>query len=281
MMIGQSPLRKEDLPLLTGRARFVDDVHLDGMVHAAIVRSPHAHARVVSVDAAAARARPDVLGVVTATELSGGGPEIEMRMFRRPGMERFLQRPLAGQVARYSGEPVAVVIAESRYAAEDVAELVDVTYDPLPVVVDGEHALEPAAPVLHAGAGTNLAAQFVVEHGDVAGAFAAADLVVEERIGSQRHGAVPLETRGIVAEPNSATGELVVWGAAKIPHINRRMLAHMLGRDEERIRFVELSVGGGFGARGEFYPEDYLIPWCALALGRPVAWIEDREEHLR
>jgi aerobic carbon-monoxide dehydrogenase large subunit len=279
--IGHSPLRKEDRPLLTGRARFADDVHRPGMVHATVVRSPHAHARIVSLDAAPAREFRGVLAVVTASDLPDGGPEIPMRMCRQPGMENFLQRPLAAEVVRYSGEPVAVIVAESRYTGEDAAELLDVVYEPLPALVDALRGMEDGAPVLHARARTNVAATFVVGDGDVEAAFAEADLVVEERLACQRHAAVPLETRGLVAELDPATDRLTVWGAAKVPHVNRRILGRMLGRDEDHIRFVELSVGGGFGARGEFYPEDYLVPWCAIELGRPVAWAEDREEHLR
>jgi carbon-monoxide dehydrogenase large subunit len=280
-VVGASVLRKEDRPLLTGAARYVDDVHRPGMAHATILRSPHAHARIASIDASAARAAPGVLAVVAAEDLPGGGPEIPMRMFRRPGMERFLQRPLARDVVRYSGEPVAVIVAESRYAAEDAAERVDVSYDALEPVLDGPRAAEGAGPTLHPDAGSNVAARFTIEHGDIDAAFAEADEVVEAVIRCQRHAAVPLETRGLVAELDTAADELTVWGAAKIPHVNRRILAKMLGRDEDRIRFIELSVGGGFGARGEFYPEDFLIPWCAIALGRPVGWTEDREEHLR
>lgn len=280
-MVGRSALRKEDRPLLTGAARYVDDVHRPGMVHATILRSPHAHARIASIDASAARSAPGVLAVVAAEDLPGGGPEIPMRMFRRPGMERFLQRPLARDVVRYSGEPVAVVVAESRYAAEDAAERVDVSYESLEPVLDGESAAAGAGPPLHPDTASNVAARFTVETGDVDAAFAEADEVVEATIRCQRHAAVPLETRGLVAELDPAVDELIVWGAAKIPHVNRRILASMLGRPEERIRFIELSVGGGFGARGEFYPEDFLIPWCAIALGRPVGWTEDREEHLR
>jgi CO/xanthine dehydrogenase Mo-binding subunit len=196
-------------------------------------------------------------------------------------MERFLQRPLARDVVRYSGEPVAVVVAESRYGAEDAAERVEVAYEPLDPVLDGPRSAAGAGPTLHPDAGSNVAARFTVETGDVEAAFAEADEVVEAVIRCQRHAAVPLETRGLVAELDPATGELTVWGAAKVPHINRRILATMLRRPEERIRFIEVSVGGGFGARGEFYPEDFLIPWCAIALGRPVGWTEDREEHLR
>jgi CO/xanthine dehydrogenase Mo-binding subunit len=279
--IGDSALRKEDRPLLTGVATFVDDVHRQGMLHAAILRSPHAHARVAAIDRSAAESTPGVVAVVLADDLPGGGPEIPMRMFRRPGMERFLQRPLARDVVRYSGEPVAVVVAESRYLAEDAAELIDVGYEPLEPILDGGLAADGGGPVLHPDATSNLAARFVVDDGDIDAAFAEADVVVEAEIYCQRHAAIPMETRGLVAELDRATDELTVWGVAKIPHVNRRILASMLGRPEERIRFIELSVGGGFGARGEFYPEDFLIPWCAIALGRPVGWTEDREEHLR
>lgn len=280
-VIGRSVLRNEDRPMLTGAARYVDDVHRPGMLHATILRSPHAHARLVAVDASRARAHPGVTAVITAAEVGDGGPPIPMRMFAGDGMERYLQRPLATDFVRYSGEPVAVVVAVSRYVAEDAAEQIGVDYEPLDAVVDAERALEPDAPRVHDTTPGNLVRSFRVEHGDVNAAFAAADVVVEARIVCHRHAAVPLETRGLVAESDRATGELTVWGAAKIPHINRRILAGMLGLPEERVRLIELAVGGGFGARGEFYPEDYLIPWCARHLGRPVGWTEDREEHLR
>jgi aerobic carbon-monoxide dehydrogenase large subunit len=279
--IGSSPLRKEDPSLLTGAARFVGDLDRPGMVHAFVVRSPYAHARLVRVNAEAARALPNVVIVVTGDDLPPATPPILMRMFSRPGLERFLQPPLARGVVRYSGEPVAVVVADSPYGAEDAAELVEVEYEELTPLVSADAALAPGAALLHEDAATNLAASFTVEHGDLDAAFAAAAVVVEERLYVQRHAAVPLETRGLVAELDELTDTLVVLGAAKIPHVNKRILARMLGRPEERIRLVELHVGGGFGARGEFYPEDFLIPFCALRLGRPVSWIEDREEHLR
>ena len=280
--IGRSMPRKEDRPLLTGSARFVDDVHRPGMLHATILRSPHGHARIADIDADAARARLGVAAVITADDLGGGGPPIPMRMFSEPGMEAYLQRPLAAEYVRYSGEPVAVVVAGSRYAAEDAAEQIVVEYEPLPAVIDAEQALSPDAPRVHAGTPSNLVRSFQVRSGDVDGR------VRGRRRDASRPGspasamrAVPMETRGLVAESDDATGELTVWGAAKIPHINRRILAEMLDLPHESVRLIELAVGGGFGARGEFYPEDYLIPWCALHLGRPVGWTEDREEHLR
>jgi CO/xanthine dehydrogenase Mo-binding subunit len=270
--------RHEDRPLLTGAGRFAADVRLPGQLHAAIVRSPLAHASVTGVDVAAARAQPGVAAVVTAADLPPA-LRIPIRLYPLPGMEAFLQPPLAEDRVRYQGEPVAVVVAEDRYRAEDAAELVTVEYEPLDAVVDPAEALSSAAPLLFPDAGTNVAGELHLAHGDVEGAFAAAAHVVTETIRCHRHGAVPMETRGLVAEPRP-DGGLTIWGAAKVPHTNRRFLAELLGWPEERIRMVELQVGGGFGARGEFYPEDYLIPVCALRVGRPVMWIEDRAEHL-
>ena len=171
-MIGTSALRKEDGPLLTGAARFVGDVARPGMVHAVVLRSSVAHARILSLDAREALAQPGVVAVVTAADLPPDTPAIPMRMFTRPGMERFLQPPLAVDTVRYSGEPVAVVIAGSRYEAEDAAELVEVGYEPLEPVLAADAALAEDAPMLHASAGTNLAGEFVVEAGDVEAAFA-------------------------------------------------------------------------------------------------------------
>jgi carbon-monoxide dehydrogenase large subunit len=282
MGIGVSPLRKEDLPLVTGRGCFIGDFRRPGMVHASIVRSPYAHARITDIDKRAALGAAGVIDVLLAADLPDQGVRIPMRQFRIPGSERFLQPPLAADVVRYSGEPVAVVIAESRYLAEDAGELLEVSYEPLEPVLDGDFAVTPDAPLLHPEAGTNVSGEIVIDQGQVDDAFASADLVVEEVFRIQRHAAVPLETRGLLAEYDEETEALTVWGAAKIPHVNKGILARLLGwQDEDRVRLVELHVGGGFGARGEFYPEDYLIPICALRTMRPVAWVEDRQENLQ
>ena len=270
--IGWSAPRKEDEPLLRGTATFVDDFERPGMLHACVLRSPFAHARILSIDPSAAGAH-----VFTASDLPADLRPIPMRMFVDGPLNDYLQYPLARDVVRYSGEPVALVVAESRYAAEDAAERVEVDYDPLPVALRPD---EDAAPALHEETGTNRAGGFTIEWGDVGGAFEEAALVVEERLEIGRHAAIPLETRGLVAEYDEGTG-ITVYGAAKIPHVNRRILAQLLAWPEERVRLVELHVGGGFGARGEFYPEDFLSPWCAIRLERPVAWTEDRAEHLR
>ena len=280
-LIGSSPLRKEDGPLLRGTARFVDDLYRPDALAAYVVRSPVAHARLLDVDVSTARGCEGVHAVLTAADLPDDLEPIPMRMFTDGPLVRYLQHPLARDVVRYSGEPIAVVVADSRYAAEDAAELVELDLDPLPVVLDPERALVAEAPLVHQATGTNLAGDFTIEFGQVDVAFANAAVVVEERVCCGRHAAVPLETRGLLAEVDEVTGVLTVYGAAKIPHINRGILSRLLGRSEESVRLVEVHVGGGFGARGEFYPEDFLIPYCAQRLGRPVAWTEDREEHLR
>ena len=280
--IGASPLRKEDWPLVRGEGTFVADFKRPGMVHAFVVRSPHAHARIVHVDREAVLNTPGVVGVITAEDLPDRGRPIPTRMFNDENSNRFLQKPLADGVVRYSGEPVALVIADSRYRAEDAAELLHVEYEPLPVVLDPDAAVAPGAPLLQPPTGTNVAGQLTVEMGALDEAFDKAHLVVRQEFRTQRHAAVPLETRGLLAEYDATAETVTVWGAAKIPHVNKKILARLLGwSDEDRVRMVELHVGGGFGARGEFYPEDFLIPFAAIRLGRPVSWVEDREENLR
>lgn len=270
--IGASPLRKEDWPLLRGEATFVADFKRPGMVHAFVARSPLAHARFGAIDATEVLKAPGVIDVITAADLPHRGRPIPTRMFNDEAANRYLQRPLADGEVRYSGEPVAVIIAGSRYAAEDAAELLRIDYEPLGVVLDMEEAASSA---------DHVAGTLVVEMGDIDAALADAHLVVKEEFRIQRHAAVPLECRGLLAEYDAASESLTVWGAAKIPHVNRRILAQLLGWDEARIRMVELHVGGGFGARGEFYPEDFLIPFAAMRVNRPVMWVEDREENLR
>ncbi len=280
-VIGRSLPRKEDLPLLTGRSCFVDDLQRPDALHLAVLRSPHAHARITAIDASTAQADPHVVDVVTSRDLPQPLPRIPMRMYPLPGMELALQPPFADGVVRYSGEPVAAVIASSRYAAEDALSSIDVEYEPLEPVLDPWTAADADTTRLHDTLESNLAGEIHIAWGDADAAFAEADVVVRERLSCQRHGAVPLEPRGLLAELDPGSGRLTVWGAAKVVHTNRRILARMLGLGEEQVRFIELDVGGGFGGRGEFYPEDFIVPWCAARLRRPVAWTEDREENLR
>ncbi|HEX3176704.1 MAG TPA: xanthine dehydrogenase family protein molybdopterin-binding subunit [Methylomirabilota bacterium] len=277
--IGRSVLRQEDRRLLSGRGRYAGDFRLPGMLHGAVLRSPHAHARLGAIRCAAARALPGVMAVITAQDLGAIG-RIPVRLGPRPSIVACLQPPLARDKVRYVGEPVAFVVADSRYVAEDALELMEVDYDPLPSVADARQAVEPGAPVLHDAIGGNVVATLDTRRGDADAAMATAHTRVRERLAVQRHTGVPLETRGLTAAFDAGTGVLRLWGVAKVPHFNRRVLADLLEYPEHLIQFVELEVGGGFGIRGEFYPEDLLVPWTAMRLQRPVQWIEDRREHL-
>jgi carbon-monoxide dehydrogenase large subunit len=277
--IGRSVRRTEDRRLLTGRGKYAADFRLPGMLHGAILRSPHAHARLGAVRATAALGCPGVVAVVTAEDLGDVG-RIPVRLGPRPSIVACLQPPLARDKVRYVGEPVAFVVAESRYLAEDALEAMEVDYDPLPTVADARRAVEGDAPVLHEVIHGNVVATLDTHKGDASAAMAQAHVRVRERFAVQRHTGVPLETRGLTAAFEAGAGLLRLWGVAKVPHFNRRVLADLLGYPEHLIQFTELEVGGGFGVRGEFYPEDFLVPWAAMRLGRPVQWIEDRREHL-
>jgi aerobic carbon-monoxide dehydrogenase large subunit len=277
--LGASMRRKEDPRLLTGRGKFAADFRLPGLLQAAVLRSPHAHAKLGAIRAGAARALPGVVSVVTADDLGPIG-KIPVRLGSRPSVIACLQPPLARDLVRYVGEPVAVVFADSRYLAEDAVDLIEVDYEPLDPVTDTRRALEPGAPILHAAIGGNLVDRLEAHKGDARTALASARYRVSERFAIQRHTGVPLETRGLTAAYDAGTGVLSLWGVAKVPHFNRRVLAELLDHPEHLIRFVELEVGGGFGVRGEFYPEDLVVPWAARRLCRPVQWIEDRREHL-
>lgn len=278
MLIGASIKRKEDPRLLTGRSCFVGDVRLPGTLEAALVRSPHAHATIGGIDVERARALPGVALVATAADLGDVHP-IPIRLGAAPALIPFLQFPLARHRVRYVGEPVALVVATDRYVAEDATELVTVHYEPLPVLGDVEQALHPQAVVVHEGAAGNLAARLDTVVGEPDRALPAAEVRIRERFSVQRHTGIPLETRGLVAAYDHGTGVLTVWGPTKVPHFNRQVLADLLDMPIHRIHFIEPDVGGGFGIRGEFYPEDFLVPWAALRLRRPVKWIEDRREH--
>jgi carbon-monoxide dehydrogenase large subunit len=278
--IGASMKRLEDPRLLSGRGCYVADVQLAGMLHAAVVRSSHAHAAIRRVDARAALALPGVEAVLAYGDIAAHARPIPMRLSPLPELEGGLQYPLASDRVRYVGEPIAVVVAQTHYLAEDARELVQVDYEPLPAVTSVVDALRPGAVVLHEPFGSNLAASFSVENGPVGDSFARAALVVEDQFRIQRHTGVPLETRGLVAAYDLRGGRLTVWGPTKVPHFNRRVLSDLLGLPEHRIHFREPDVGGGFGVRGEFYPEDFLIPFLAIRLNCPVQWLEDRLEHL-
>jgi aerobic carbon-monoxide dehydrogenase large subunit len=278
--IGSRTKRKEDVRLLRGIGKYVGDIQRPGMVHAVILRSTHAHAGILKIDATAALTVPGVLGVLTAADMPGL-KTIPMRTGIIPGLERSQQTPIATTKVRYVGDPVAVLVADSRYLAEDALELIDVEYQPLGVVTDARRGMESGSPQLHDATLNNVAGNFQVNVGDIDAAFAVCDLIFEEAFSVQRHSAVPLENRGLVAEWDEGRDVLTMWGPTKMTHTNWRILSDLIGLPQSCIHFVEPEVGGGFGARGEFYPEDFLIPFAAMHFRKPVCWIEDRAENLK
>lgn len=277
--MGQSMLRVEDQRFLAGKGIFVDDIHLPGMLHAAILRSPMAHACVLGIDTSAACALAGVVGVLTASDLPQPLPRIPVRIAPIDGAERFLQPVIAGDRVRYVGEPLAIVIAESQALAEDALDLIEVDFETLEPVASIA-AARAGASVLHPEAATNVVADYQIARGEAGLADESALYRRTESFKVQRHTAVPMETRGLVAEWDAVQARMTVWGAAKVPFFNRKHLASMLGLAQDSVALEELDVGGGFGVRGEFYPEDFLIPFAARAMARPVKWIEDRREHM-
>ena len=276
---GRPRERHEDERFLRGRGCFVDDFDIPGMCHAVVVRSPLASGRLQSIDSAAALALPGVLRVITHTDIARFAAAIPIRVGLLEGLGGYLQFPLAANRVRYVGEPLAVVLADDPYVAEDAADLVFADIEPEEAVVSIVAALRDEA-LVHPDTGTNVAARHVARRGDVDAAFARAAYTRKETFRCHRHSSVPLETRGLVARWQGDARRLEVWGATKVPFFNRQLLARMLDLDISQVDLIELDVGGSFGARGEFYPEDFLIPLAARLTGRPVKWIEDRRENL-
>lgn len=277
--IGSSVKRLEDRRLLTGAGRYIDDIKLPDMAVMAIYRSPHAHARINGIDLAAARTIPGVIDAFCAMDIDMELPVIPLRLAPFDGFERFLQRPVARDKVRYVGEPVAVVIATDRYIAEDALDLIEVNFAPLPAVTSVDQAAAGET-LIHDDAGENMGTRYTVGRGDADGVFATAAYTRRERFTTNRHGAVPMETRGLIAEFDPAKPLLRLHGATKVNFFNRRHLAAAFGLPEDAVELIETDVGGGFGARGELYPEDYLVPIASRRVGRPVKWIEDRRENL-
>jgi carbon-monoxide dehydrogenase large subunit len=273
--------RVEDPALLSGRGRFVDDVKLPGMLHACFVRSPHAHARIRGIDASPARALPGVHAVLTADDLPASMATIRMPMLvPNPAIAASLtQHCLARDEVCYVGQTIAVVLADSRYIAEDAIALVDVDYEVLPAVSDYRSADKPNAPRAHLTLDNNVASTFRMAYGDADAALASASHVFTEEIWQHRGGGMAMEARAVVANPDPTSGLLTVWSATQTPHICRRMLADLLDRDLETIRCIAPDVGGGFGPKAIFYAEEAVIPAAALKLLRSVKWTEDRREH--
>ena len=283
---GQSIKRFEDHRLLTGQSSYVDDMTRPGMLHALIIRSPHGHARIRSIDASAALALPGVAAVVTAQDIA----DIAVLPTREFADADELNPPrhpaLAVDKACYAGQPVAIVLAENIYTAEDAVELVAIDYEILPAVIDPREATSDEAPVIHEQFGSNVVLRTVNAGGDLEGAFAEADCVITQRFDVQRVAPAPMEPRGLLAEydPSASSGQaaglLTVWDSTQHPHEIREHLARLLDRPLESVRVVCPDVGGGFGEKGCFFPEELAIPYLAMKLGRPIKWVESRQENM-
>src|ERR671932_37226 len=283
-MIGARIHRREDPHLITGRGRYVEDLIRPGMLSMAIVRSPHAHARITRVNTAGAQAIPGVVAVLTAADfkplLTGTHPVAPAFVAeKRTVPQRF---PIADEETVFQGEPVAVVVAENRKLAADGAQAVEVEYEPLPAVMDLFKALEPGGPKTHTGQMDNLAWDFTYAPEEtVKDAFAQAEVVVKERILQQRLAPVPIEPRGVTAEYNAFEDQLTIWMGTQNPHFIRLYVSGALGMPETRVRVISHDGGGGFGSKISPYPEDYLVAAAARLLKRPVKWIEKRTESLQ
>jgi aerobic carbon-monoxide dehydrogenase large subunit len=285
---GASVRRREDPRFLRGEGRYVDDIKLPGLLHAAFVRSPHAHARVMAIRTDAAARTPGVARVLTFADVAPWMKPLPLFGAVPPGlaarvhvaMRQAPQLALARDVVRHVGEIVAMVVAESRALAEDACELVEVDYEPLPAVIDPVAAAEPGAPRLHADWDDNVALRFAAGFGDAARAIQDAEVVVRERFEIQRYVGMPIETRGVVARWDPRDGALTTWNGTQVVHFVQQGLCAALDLPPHKVRVIAPDVGGGFGTKANGYPEDVLIPIAARVCRRPVKWIEDRREHM-
>src|SRR5215211_4878360 len=281
---GERIKRNEDPRLLTGQGLYVDDVDLPNMLHVAFVRSPYAHAKINSIDVTQALTREGVFAIYTANDLGDywkpgpllvSPPPVKDIVFNEK-----TQVPLAKDKVKFAGEPIVMVLAESRYIAEDALADIQIDYEPLEAVVDLEKALQPDSTLIHEEIGSNIAAHVVQRKGDYEAVKDNAALIVKRRFLYEHGCAAAIENRGIVAEWDRRAGRLTVWDTTQAPVVIRNGLAGMLGLSERQVRVIAPFIGGGFGPKMMmFYPEEVLVPWAALRLGRPVKWIEDRLEH--
>lgn len=275
--IGSSIKRREDPRLLTGRATYVDDLAPPQTLALVFVRSPHAHARIRGINTDAARAVPGVVTVVTGADVEASMQPVPI-IWRLPDMKAPTRRAITIDKARFVGDIVAAVVAESRAIAEDAAELVEVDYEVLPAVTDQEIAMQPGAPLLHDDVPENTAFTWALAGGDQS-VFDTAEVKVPVRLVNQRLVSNFMETRGVLAQWQPMTGELTVWTSTQIPHLVRLQLTRAINVPEHKIRVIAPEVGGGFGSKQNFYPEEMIVPILAMRLNRPVKWIEERSEH--
>ncbi len=279
--IGQSVRRFEDHRLLTGQGSFVDDMKLPGLLHALVLRSPHAHAGIRSIDVGAASRLPGVVAVITAADIQ----DLAVHLPTRTNIDDVDLSPprhpiLASEKVCYVGQAVAVVIAEDPYSAADAMEHIRVDYDALPAVIDVYKAMEEGAIIVHSDLGSNVSLRTLSAGGDLDAAFAQADHVVRQTYQVQRLAPAPMELRGVMAEYQPEEDLLTVWDSTQHPHDIRGHLAQLLGRPESGVRVVAPDVGGGFGEKGCLFPEEVVVPYLAILLGRPIKWIENRQENM-
>ena len=286
--IGRSVKPDKSSRFITGNGMYVSDIRLPNMLHAALLRSMHAHARIRAVDVKEALRLDGVVGVWTGREIEGRISPFPESFEIHParwleGVKPVLQGPrptaLAQEKVHYVGEPVAIIVAEDRPKAEDAIDAIVVEYEGLPVVVDPEESLQPRATLVHEGSNNNVVFSFRIEKGNVDGALGAAPYTLRERFRHHRYCAAPLEGRGVVAWVEPKTNVLTVWSSTQMPHLVRRQIAAQLSLPEETVRVIAPDIGGGFGPKVFVYPEEILVPFLALQLGCPVKWIEDRTEH--
>ncbi|MGE0555655.1 MAG: xanthine dehydrogenase family protein molybdopterin-binding subunit [Gemmatimonadales bacterium] len=281
-LFGSGIKRREDPRLLTGTGLFTDDLKLPGLVYMAVVRSPYAHAKITKIDTRDASKAPGVVAVVTGKDLAGkvgtipcawNVPDCDLKTPPHP--------MLATEKVRYAGDGVAIVVAESREAARDAVDLVDVDYEPLPTVIDPEKATKDGAPILHDDVPGNTAFTWTVAGGDADTAFSQAEVKVDLRIVQQRLLPTAMEPRSAVASHNRATGQLTLWATSQNPHIHRFLTSVTLGIPEHKVRVISPDVGGGFGSKIPCYADELLVALMATRLGRPVKWTEDRSENYK
>jgi aerobic carbon-monoxide dehydrogenase large subunit len=278
--VGARIKRREDPGLMRGLGQYVDDVKLPEILHVAILRSPHGHARIKSIDTAAARQHPGVVAVFTGADLRDQIGTLPTTA-DNPTLRIPKHYVLAVDKVRYVGEGVAAVVAEGRYRARDVIDLIGVEYEPLPAVMDPEKALAPGSPVIHSEWPDNLAFRWELAQGDVEKAFKRSDRVVKQKLVHQRLAPIAMEARGVIARYLATDKELTVWSSTQIPHLLKTHLAKMLQLPEEQVRVIAPDVGGAFGSKLNVYAEEGLLAWIAMKLGRAVKWIEERRENFR
>ncbi len=280
-LLGQRIKRIEDGPLLRGQGKFVDDIRLPGALHAAFFRSPHAHARLRGVDATTARALPGVRAVLTYADLRPhlACDRIPLALPSAAILFAIDPYPLARDELTYVGEPIALVVAESRAIAEDALRLIEIDADPLPAVTDPVEGLAPGAPRARLDCPDNLVARHLVKYGDVDAAFARAAHRIAMRFKLDKGGGHSLEARAILARFDPADGSLTIWANTQMPHRAKSILVKALGIDETQLRVIAPDVGGAFGPKAVFHPEELVIPAASRALGAPIKWIEDRVEN--